>query len=248
MTQFTETKAGKSKEMPSKMVIYGQPKVGKSRFAAQIPDVFFVNIEDGLNYLDKEVRSTPKLASYDDVIAWLKHIYDNDDFKAGCIAVDSVDWLEVLAQDKLIKQHNATSITDSGVKEFAYFKGVMQAADMTKTAIKWLDAIYKKKGIPALLIAHSEVKTISLPTSDDFQRYQMKCSRYVSDRIYEWADLILFADYHFHVSSEGKTSEPKPVLCAGGSASYVGGGRMALTKDLPIDYNELKKHITKGDK
>src|SRR5690348_18377289 len=128
MTEFTEITAGQSKEMPAKIVIYGVPKIGKTRFAAQADDVFFLNIEGGLEYLDKKVRSTPKLNTYDEVVGWLKHIYDSPDFKAGTIALDSLDWIEVLAQDRLVKLHNAKSITDSAIKEFAYFKGVMNAA------------------------------------------------------------------------------------------------------------------------
>lgn len=242
--EFTETQLGQSKDVPAKMVIYGVPKIGKSRFAAQAPDVFFINIEGGLQYLPSKVRATPKLSTYDEVMAWLKHIYESD-FKAGCIAIDSFDWLEGLAQAKLIKMYNATSITDSSVKEFAYHKGVMEAATMAKAALRWLDAIYKKKGIPAIIIAHSEVKTVSLPTHDDFQRYQMKLSKSAAERLCEWADLVLFADFAFYVTKDGKKSEPKRMLRAGGSADYIGGGRMRISKDLPLDYNELVKEITK---
>jgi len=244
MNAFTEVTAGQSKEMPAKIVIYGVPKIGKTRFAAQADDVFFLNIEGGLEYLDKKVRSTPKLNTYDEVVGWLKHIYETDTFKAGTIALDSLDWIEVLAQDRLVKLHNAKSITDPAVKEFAYFKGVMAAADDAIKVIKWLDAIYTKKGIKAILIAHSQIKTVDLPTQDPYSRHEMKLSKYLSAKANEWADLVLFADYAFHVSKDGKPTEPKPVLCAGGSAAFIGGGRMLLEKELPIDYKVLEQHIT----
>lgn len=247
-TQFKETTVGQSNEMPAKIVIYGTPKTGKTRFAAQAEDVFFLNIEDGLDYLPSKVRATPKLNTYDEVVAWLRHIYEDEKFTCGSIALDSADWLETLAQNRLIKLHNAKSITDPSVKEFAYFKGVMQAADDAIAVVKWLDAIYKKKGIKSIVIAHSQIKEIDLPTKDPYQRHELKTSKYFGAKLAEWADLVLFADYSFHVSSEGKTSEPKPVLYAGGSAAFVGGGRMVLDKELPIDYNALKKHIEKGNK
>jgi hypothetical protein len=245
-TQFAETTFGASKEIPAKIIIYGNPKTGKSRFASEADDAFFLNAEDGLQYLPNKVRATPKLTKYDDVIAWLKHIYENDSFKAGTIVVDSLDWCEHLAQERLVKQYDAISIVDPNVKAFAYHKGVLMAADDAYAIIKWLDAIYKKKGIKAIIIAHSQAKEIDLPGRDPYMRHEMKLSKQLGAKIMEWGDLILFADYSFHVTSDGKTTEPKPVLYAGGSASFLGGGRMALSKELPLSYKELVKHITKG--
>jgi len=245
---FTETNVGQSTDFPAKLVIYGIPKIGKSRFAAQADDVFFLNIEDGLQYLPNKVRATPKLNTYDEVISWLKHIYEDDSFKAGTIALDSLDWLESLAQQRLVKLHNAQSIRDSNVKDFAFFKGVIAAAEDAWKAIKWLDAIYNKKGIKSILIAHSQIREVDLPTQDAFQRYELNLSKYLGAKANEWADLVLFCDYSFHVTKDGKTSEPKPVLCAGGNAAYIGGGRMQLDKELPIDYNTLKQHIERTKK
>lgn len=243
--EFTEETAGQSKEMPAKIVIYAEPKTGKTTFASEAPDPFFINIEGGLNYLDKKVRTTPRLKSYDDVIAWLSHIYKTDTFTAGTIVIDSLDWLEALAQEKLIKQESATSITDPKVKAFAYNKGVADAAELAVRALKWLDAIYEKKGIPAIIIAHSQIKNIDLPNKDPFSRFDLKLSKQLAARVSEWADLILFAGKTFHVTKDGKAAgEPRRVIYASNSASFVGGGRMRLDKELPLSYSELRKEIT----
>jgi hypothetical protein len=245
---FQEVTVGQSIDMPAKIVVYGVPKIGKSRFAAQAEDVFFLDIEGGLSYLERKVRATPKLTEFDAVIGWLKHIYDNDNFKAGTIALDSLDWLEKLAQEKLVKAEGAKSIVDPRVTAFAYHKGVEMAADDTMKALRWLDAIYKKKGIKAILIAHSEVKSVDLPNQDAYSRYQLKLSKYLSAKTLEWCDLALFADYSFHVTKDGKTSDPKPMFRAGGSAAFMGGGRMLLDKELPLDYKQLNLHITQPKK
>lgn len=242
--EFTEVTVGQSKEFPQKLVIFGVPKCGKSRFAAQADDVFFINIENGLDYIGHKVRSTPKINTYEEIIGWLKHIYDNDAFKAGTIAIDSLDWAEQLAQAKLIKSFGATSITDPSISAFAYYKGVLMAAEETMKILNWCDAIYKKKGIKTILIAHSQVKEVDLPNRDPYQRNEMKLSKQLGAKVLEWGDLILYCDYSFHVSKDGKTSEPKPMLFAGGSASFIGGGRMRLDKELPVDYKILEQHIT----
>lgn len=243
--EFNEIEIGQSKEMPARIVVYGEPKLGKSTFAAQADDVFFLNIEDGISYLKSKVRSTPKLKTYDEVIAWLKHIYESEDFTAGTIALDSLDWLEQLAQARLIKQYNAKSINDPGVKDFAFFKGVLMAADDCFTVLKWLDAIYEKKGIRTILIAHSQVKGVDLPNQDPYSRHELKLSKSLAAKVNEWADIILYCGFSFHVSKEGKTSDPQRVIFAGGSASFVGGGRMSLPREIPLDYAKLKEEVTK---
>lgn len=242
---FKEIETGLSKEMPRKMVLYGVPKIGKSRFAAQAEDVFFINIEGGLDYVGKKVRATPKLSTHEEVIGWLKHIYENDAFKCGLLALDSLDWLETLARQKVEKLHGGTSINDKNYKDFAYGAGIAMVSDEAIAAIRWLDAIIKKKNIPVLLIAHSQVRAIDLPNQDPYSRHELKLGKGLAARVNEWADIILFADYSFHVSKEGKTSEPKPTLFAGGNAAFVGGGRMRLSKELPLDYNKLKEEICK---
>ena len=129
------------------------------------------------------------------------------------------------------------------IKAFAYHKGVSDAASDTIAILRWLDAIYRKKGIKAIIVAHSTVKEIDLPGRDPFARYQLKLSKQLAAKTMEWADILLHAEYDFHVSTEGKTSEPKAVLFTGGDMSYEGGGRIKLPKQIPISYAELEKAI-----
>lgn len=243
--QFTEITTGESREMPSKIVAYGVPKIGKSRFAASFPDPFFINIEDGLNYIGKKVRATPKLHDYDAVMGWLMHIYDAEvgAFTCGRLVVDSLDWAESLARAKVEGLHNGKSIKDQAYKPFSYGAGQSLVDEEVMRLFRALDKIYERHAIPALLIAHSSIKTLDLPTKDPYSKYELKVSKAVAAKAAEWADLILFADYSFHVTTEGKTSEPKPVFLAGGSAAYTGGGRMLLRNEVPLNYEQLKEEI-----
>jgi hypothetical protein len=246
--QFEEITIGQSKEMPPKMVIYGIPKIGKSRFCSQIEDVFFIDVEGGLAYLDRKVRATQKIKTFDEVINWLKHILDDDKFKCGTIAIDSADWLEALAIAKIEAIHN-TKITDKKYDDFAYGNGYLLVMNECLRVITALNLIYEKKGIKGVFIAHSHLREVTTPLTDPYNRYELKFfAKGFGHKLIEWADLVLFADKVFHVAEEGmKTSEPKAMLLSGNSASYIGGGRMKIRNDLPLDYNELKKHIT-GEK
>ena len=241
--EFTETTAGQSIDMPSRIIIYGKEKIGKTTFACSAPDAFLINVEDGAKYLKQKVRSTPHIRDFDSIIAWLKHIYDDEKFTCGTLVLDSLDHAEDLAQARLIKQNGAKSITDSSVKAFAYYKGVSDAAHDTAQILKWLDAIYAKKGIKSIIIAHSAIKEVDLPGKDPFARYQLKLSKQLSAKVMEWCDIACMAEYDFHVSSDGKTSTPKPCLFTGGDMSYQGGGRIKLPSTIPLSYSELQKAI-----
>ena len=141
--------------------------------------------------------------------------------------------------------HSAKSITDPAVKSFAYHRGVIDAATDTVNVLKWLDAIYAKKGIKSIIVAHSMIKEIDLPGKDPFSKYQLKLSKQLAGKVMEWCDILLHAEYDFHVSAEGKTSEPKAVLFTGGDMAYEGGGRIKLPKSIPISYDALQKELTK---
>lgn len=244
-TDFKEVTAGESKEMPHRIVVYGRGKIGKSKFAAEFPDVFFINVENGLRYLPNKVRATPHLKDFDSIIGWLKHIYEDDKFNAKWICIDSLDWAEELSQARLVKLYNGKSITDPAVKEFSYFRGVVNAADETAKILRWLDAIETKKGIGSIIIAHSVLKEVELPNKNPFSRYQLKLSKYLAAKTMEWCDLLLMAEHDFQVTSDGVTSETKPMLFTGGDAFYEGGGRIKLPKAIPISYLALQKELQK---
>lgn len=244
--EFQEIAVGQSTEMPPKMVVYGIPKIGKTRFCSDIEDVFFVNIEDGLNYLSKKVRATPKIESFDEVIKWLQHILDNDDFTCGTIAIDSADWLESLAIAKIEALNGGVKITEKKHEPYTYGNAYTLVANECLRVITALNLIYKKKGIKAVFIAHSQLREVATPLIDPYNRYELKFfAKAFGHKLTEWADLVLFCDKVFHVAKDGmKTSEPKAMILAGNSASYVGGGRMFLGKDLPLNYEALRKEIT----
>lgn len=246
MTEFKEVEAGQSKEMPARIVVYGRNKIGKTTLACSAPDAFLIDLENGAKFLNKKVRSTPHINSYDDLIGWLKHIYESD-FTCGTIVIDSLDSVEELAQSRLIRAHGAKSITDPKVPDFSYYKGVMQAATDSIKILQWLDAIQSKKGIKCILIAHSQVKDIDLPGKAPFSSFQLRLSKWFTAKVSDWTDCLLFATLDFAVSKDGITSKPKRVLCTGGDMSYEGGGRVRLPETIKLSYSALEAAFT-GEK
>lgn len=242
---FEIKKVGKSKAFPAKVVIFGVPKIGKSRFASNAEGAFFIDAEGGLDYLDKETLSTPTLKNFDDVVGWLNHLLkkETDTSNIKTVIIDSFDWVEKYAQEKITKAYNAASIYDPRVKDFAYHKGVLMAAEEAWRVITLLNLLWDQKQIRAIILCHSTVREMDLPGKDNYSKHVLKLSKHLGAKLNEWADLILFADYDFHVDKDGKVSEQKAMLFTCGDASFEGGGRMLLKNKIPLDFAELEKQL-----
>ena len=101
---------GKEKK-PPRICIYGEHGIGKSTFAAKFPKPIFIQTEDGLNQID--CAKFPLAKKLTDVVMYLETLKVQDhDYKT--VVIDSLDWLEKLAQEYICKQENRNSIADFG--------------------------------------------------------------------------------------------------------------------------------------
>ena len=90
--------------------------IGKSTFATQSPDPIVIQTEDGLAQID--VPKFPLAESFDAVTGYLNDLLDEPhDYQT--VVIDSVDWLEKLAVQKVLEKHRDKTT----LAEFDYGKG-----------------------------------------------------------------------------------------------------------------------------
>ena len=76
-------------QKPPRIIIYGGGGIGKSTFASDAPDVFFFDIEGGLDGI--ECAKQP-IKTWDDAVQTMTALIEQDhSFKT--VAVDSLDWV-----------------------------------------------------------------------------------------------------------------------------------------------------------
>ena len=116
---FLEQVTTEQKPQGLRVMIYGEPKVGKSYFGAQIPNHVFLNLENGLEHL-KGANKLPYTDNYDDVKLMLKEL-ENCEHPFKTLVVDSADWSENIIESilKLIQQRYGYNGTYQNKKKCA---------------------------------------------------------------------------------------------------------------------------------
>src|SRR5690606_37239112 len=112
-------------QKPPRIIIHGEPGVGKTTFAACAPAPVIIQTEDGLGNLD--VEAFPLAASLEDVMGALTALYE-EGHSYATLVVDSLDWLEPLIWQRVCRDHNVASIEALG-----YGKGYVEALGYWRT-------------------------------------------------------------------------------------------------------------------
>ena len=97
----------------SLIFLYGDPKVGKSEFFSNFPDVYFIATEKGLGRLN--VRKS-YVEDWEDFLKLIKHMKKaakSGEFHAGYIVVDTADLLFHLCVEYVCNKMNIDSIADA---------------------------------------------------------------------------------------------------------------------------------------
>lgn len=231
---------------PPRIVLHGSEKVGKSTFMSGIPDVVFIQTEDGLTGV--EAQAFPLATSYQDVIDALNVLLTQEhQFKA--LAIDSADWLERLIWDKVCQDHGVKSIEQAAG---GYGKGYSEAMNYWRIILGLLDRLNKEKNLIIGLICHSRVVTFNDPETEPYDIYKMKLHDPKSGNgamalLNEWADVIGFANKAKFVKEKkgnetysGITTHERKLFLEG-TPAYIAGNRYGLPAELPLSWQAFQQ-------
>lgn len=199
-----------------KVVIYAPEGFGKSTLASQFPAPLFLDVEDSTSQMDVARLGRddlPGLRQVEQAIAEVAKARPCE-----TLVIDTVDWLEQLAVEAMIKDASSDKIT--GIEDFGYGKGYTILKERISSVLSSLDNLIHS-GINVVLLAHAAVKKHEPPDgAGPFDRYELKLSRQVAPMIKEWADMVLFGNWRTQVVERGR-NEP-------GAKFKATGGRQRL--------------------
>ena len=202
------------KIVPRRVLLYGTHGIGKSSWAAQAPDVLFLNLEDGLNDID--VAKTEHLIRLEQVMEALTFLAtQKHDFR--WVAIDSVDWLEALIHAEVAREAGKATIGDIGYG--AGYKSAMAYWDKILTMLDWLRTESERK-LGVILLAHTAVKKYTDPMTDSYDRYQPALHETAAATLQEWCDEVLFASYRVHTRKQDEGFGKERII-AGGSGERL---------------------------
>jgi len=230
---------------PRRMLVYGQPGVGKSTFASHAPNCLFLPIEDGLNDIDC-VR-TEQIKSWDAFLDVMRELWkDQQGFK--WVAVDSVDWLEKLIFADIVKTQGVKSVGD-----VAYGRGYEYALGYWQRITNAFDLL-RDKGVGCIFIGHAETKRHEDPETESFDRFVPRLHKKSANHLVEWCDEVLFARFETRVRTVSgdfgqkqtkAVGESRRVLRCDDKPTATAKNRLGLPAELPLEWSEFAKFLPK---
>jgi hypothetical protein len=135
-------------------------------------------------------------------------------------------------------------------------KGFSLAADLFNEILLGLNALRESKNMRVIILCHATIKKFEDPTTNTYDRYQMKLCNPISRLLSEWADVIGFCQQEMATKvqkSSGFDGERvipidlgTRVLRLNGTASYDAGNRYDLPASIPLVWSEYETALNKA--
>lgn len=220
-------------------VIAGNNGVGKTTWATAHPNSLLADLENGSSHLDVARIPHTQLQSLEAVRSVIKELLEtNHGYKN--FVIDSVESLESLVFKKVCLDGNVDSIEkyDGG-----YGKGYTRSREIMTEIMSDLQRL-KEKGISSILIAHTQVKTVSDPaTNQTYDRVIMRCNDKMAAIIRDLSDNVFYATYKVLTTKDnGKTKafgDGQRVMYTQWRPGFDAKNRLELPLELPLSYEDF---------
>ena len=201
---------------PPKMIVYGQPGVGKTTFAAQA-GALLIDCENGAGAIPGLTR-TPYLKTWSEMKAWLDDLVINGPPEGvGVVAIDTLDWLcnriveHVVIELDPKAQGDITNTIGSAHGGYYKAREIVQNI-VSRDLLPALNAI-SEHGVAVLLLAHAANAKMTLPEGYDIRTAAPDTPVWLTPIFTEWADAVLFAT-RGNDGVRALTTEWSPTVCA----------------------------------
>ena len=231
---------------PPRILLLGTEKVGKSTFAADMQKPVFLPVEREEGIDDVNAMAFPVARSYQDAMnSTFALINEQHEFKT--FVIDSASTLNPL----IIKQAMENQSVESEAKlSGGYGHQYDEPLEMWTSLMRNCDLL-RDKGMASVLIGHVKAKRFDDPINGGYTRYDIDLPEKISQAIYRWVDVILFANWEVYTVKEdtGFNKEHSRGIGSGTRKlftqrrpSHPGGGRGVygrLPYEMPFNYSDF---------
>jgi len=215
---------------PPKMIVYGQPGVGKTSFAASAGAIL-LDCENGAGVVPNLTR-TPYLHSWPQMRKWLAELAESAPDGLPAVAVDTIDWMVQRIVEHVVldlDDKSPSDITNTlGTAHGGYFKAREIVQNIVyRDLLPMLNAI-AGQGVAIILLAHAANARMTTPEGFDL--------RLAAPDLIEWADAVLYA------ARDGE----KRILKTEGSNVILAKNRYSLPAELSLSWPSLMQALTQN--
>lgn len=235
MTILSQVKTGRALGQP-RVVLYSEPKAGKTTLMASIPNVIFIPLEEGQGTLD--YARTPEPTDYETLVETLRELAaGGHEYKA--VAIDTLTGVEQLIRDKVINDDFGGSMD----KFMAYHKGFAYCASVWVDFCRELDAV-RRSGMAVWCSAHSKTEAIDDVSIGSYSRITPQLHKDALAVIAKWSDIIGHIEIERFAQDKGakdsqrktRTSSTTGVrqLIVQDTGSHMAGNRYGLASPIEL--------------
>lgn len=234
--------------VPLKAVIYGSEGIGKSTLASQLPNPLFLDVEGGTNQLDvlRVDENFKEWKQVEQAIEELDVELTQNPNLCKTLVIDTIDVAESLLAEQVVKNEKNPNCTTIG--DIPYGNGQLKLRNQVDKFLKSLDNLREKHGIHIVLLGHSHIRRQEKPDEQGvFDRYELKLTAKVAERIKEWSDLLLFINYKTDIIKSSNKMEKnklvggKRVIYTTHTTAWDAKNRFGLPDELPLEIKSIEK-------
>ncbi|MCD4825509.1 MAG: ATP-binding protein [Phycisphaerae bacterium] len=221
---------------PPKMIVYGQPGVGKTTFAASAQAIL-IDCENGAGVVPG-LKRTPYLQTWLEMRQWLIEIATTPPDGVSAVAIDTIDWMvQRIVEHVVLDLDNKSpnDITNTlGSAHGGYFKAREIVQNIVyRELLPMLNAI-AEGGVAIILLAHAANTKMTSPEGYDFQMAAPDLPNWISPPFIEWADAVMYA------TCKGEERN----LLTQGTNVVLAKNRYSLPAEFPLDWQALMYAMT----
>lgn len=225
-----------------RMLIYGEPGVGKSTLASQFPRPVFLNIEDGIRDLDCD--HTDQIRTSREFMQYLVAELPSTDY--ATIVIDTVDWLEKLLMSDVAQKAGKATIDDIG-----FGRGYQALAKSWHDVFNGLGHLWNQ-GRHILFTCHQTIDRFADPEGDGYNYYRPALHKSGSACVTEWCDEVLFCRYGRSIrkADDGKRTVAvqgqRKIVC-NNMQSIEAKNRLGMPDEVEMDIKSFYSYLSKPD-
>ncbi len=216
---------------PPKIILYGQPGVGKSSFAAGAK-ALLIDCENGAGQIPN-LKRTPYLETWLKMRQWLVELATIENIGSPALAVDTIDWMiqriiEYVIIDLDGKKPNDVTNT-IGSSHGGYYKAREVVENIVYRDLLPLLNEIASHGVAIILLAHASNSKVTSPEGFECRMASPDIPGWIAQPFIEWADTVLY------VSRNGD----ERTLLTTGTNVVLAKNRYSLPAELPLSWGAL---------
>jgi len=221
---------------PPKIILYGQPGVGKSTFAASA-NALLIDSENGAGQIPN-LKRTPYLETWLQMRQWLVELATTEDIGTQALAVDTIDWMIQRITEYVVIDLDGKKPSDVtntiGSSHGGYYKAREVVENIVYRDLLPLLNRISSRGVAIILLAHAANVKMTSPEGFDFRMAAPDLPEWILPTFIEWSDAVLYASH----SGDQRT------LLTTGTNVIMAKNRYSLPTELPLSWQALTTEMS----